>query len=63
MIDIHSATWVAIEHSALSEIARGRDNLEQADDPVERGRIMAYREILKLAEPISEQTVIVKYDE
>lgn len=61
MIDLHSATWLAVKELAEKEITLALDTLategtRERDADTMRGRIAAYRAVLKLAAPPREIT-------
>ena len=61
MIDPHSATWLAVRERADKGVSTALDALStegtsERDADTLRGRIAAYRDILKLAEPPREIT-------
>ena len=60
-IERTSSTWIEIEAWAKKSIETARDNLEEADDECERGRLAAFRELLALSPSSETQTETVDY--
>jgi len=60
-IERTSSTWITIDAWAKDAIEAARDNLENADDSEERGRIAALRELLRLADNPQAQAAVVDY--